>query len=140
MKKSIYIETSIPSYYHEERKELEFQRGITRRWWDDERSQYFIYISEIVITELEKGNYPNKHLVIALVSPLSRLQMLSEIEGIVEVYINNSLMPKKHTGDAFHLVNKQEHIKVINERIGLSTPQIITPLQILFGKEKENDA
>jgi len=34
-------------------------------------------------------------------------------------------------------VNKQEHVKIINNRIGLSTPYIITPLQILYVKEEE---
>ena len=36
-------------------------------------------------------------------------------------------------------VNKQEHIRIINNRIGLSTPYIITPLQIFPIKEGKED-
>jgi len=69
-------------------------------------------------------------------------------------------MPKRNIRDAFHLaiasyykieylltwncehlanVNKQEHIRIINNRIGLSTPYIITPLQMFPIKEEKED-
>ena len=71
------------------------------------------------------------------------------------MYIDNYVMPKSLIGDAIHLAyasfydiqylltwncnhlanaNKRKHIIAINNRIGLSTPEIITPLE-LFNEE-----
>ena len=80
-----------------------------------------------------------------------------DLEQIVEFYIVNHVMPKSFVGDAVHLAyvsyydiqylltwncnhlanaNKRKHIRVINGRLGLSTPEIITPLE-LFKEEGE---
>jgi hypothetical protein len=39
-KYSVYLDTTIPSYYYDERPELKLHRDITRRWWDEEKSHY----------------------------------------------------------------------------------------------------
>lgn len=78
------------------------------------------------------------------------------VEQIADFYIANYVMPKSLIGDAIHLAyasfydiqylltwncnhlanaNKRKHIQVINGQLGLSTPQIITPLE-LFNEEK----
>ena len=38
-KKRVYIETTIPSFYHETRREAEMaaRREWTREWWDNQR-------------------------------------------------------------------------------------------------------
>jgi len=155
MRKSVYIDTTIPSYYFEERKDFEIYKGITRRWWDIERKYYNVYISEVTITELEYGRYPHKKEVLALVKDIPLLEVNSDIEKIAKIYMVNHLMPKEDFGDAFHLAlasfykidylltwncahlaneNKQEHLKVINARLGLFIPRITTPM-MLFREE-----
>lgn len=158
MKDNVYIETTIPSYYFEERVALQFQKRITKDWWMNEKNSYHLYTSEIVFAELETGEYSNKEKIIHLIENLPRLEVNEEIKEVVEIYIKNYLMPKKHTGDAFHLaiasyykmdylltwncehlanVNKERHIKITNEKIGLATPHIVTPLQLTTEKEEE---
>ncbi|MDI6784569.1 MAG: PIN domain-containing protein [bacterium] len=155
MKKSIYLDTTIPSYYFDERLEIKLHVDLTRRWWNEERELYNLYVSELVMEELTTGEYPYQPEIIQLVADLARLAIVSEIEEIIEVYLKNRLMPHKDIGDAFHLalasyykidylltwncqhlanVNKQEHIRVINTLIGLHTPEIITPLEIFVEK------
>ena len=101
-----------------------------------------------------------KDFIIELIYNLPRLEVIPEIKDIVEIYLKNYLMPKRNIRDAFHLaiasyykieylltwncehlanVNKQEHIRIINNRIGLSTPYIITPLQMFPIKEEKED-
>ena len=151
MKKSIYLDTTIPSYYFDERPRIKLHADLTRRWWDEERELYNLYVSELVIEELNTGIYPYQQEMVRLVSDIPRLAIIPEIEEILEVYLKNRLMPQKDIGDAFHLalasyykidylltwncqhlanVNKQEHIRIINTLIGLHTPEIITPLEI----------
>ena len=62
MKLSVYIETTIPSFYHETRTEPDMvaRREWTCDWWDNHRVNYNLYSSEAVIEELEKGSFPIK--------------------------------------------------------------------------------
>jgi len=60
MKPTVYIETSIPSFYHETRNEPEFvaMRNWTRLLWKDSKKRYIHYTSEAVFNALESGEYP----------------------------------------------------------------------------------
>ncbi len=89
---------------------------------------------------------------ISLISGIDYLEINDEIEEVVEEYISNYLMPQDVVGDALHLAiasfhkvdylltwncnhlanaNKKKHIRRINGRLRLSTPEIITPLEVL---------
>ena len=50
-----YVETTIPSFYHEVRTESEMvaRREWTREWWDNHLLDYDVFTSEAVIDELE---------------------------------------------------------------------------------------
>ncbi len=150
-KYSVYLDTTIPSYYYDERPELKLHRDITRRWWDEEKPHYDVYISGIVLTELNRGNYPHKADVLRLVEELSILKAPDKIDNLVQVYIEHNIMPSRDLGDAFHLVMASYHkidflltwncrnlanarkyslIRLINMRLGLFIPQIVTPEQL----------
>ena len=66
MKPTVYIETSIPSFYYEIRTEptLVARKAWTRQWWDHQRHDYILVTSEAVLEELERGDYPNKEKTI----------------------------------------------------------------------------
>ncbi len=89
-------------------------------------------------------------------SKIEVLPHIQEINEVAEVYIKNLLMPQKLEGDVFHLsyasiykidflltwncnhlanANKKQHIRIINTKLGLPVPEIITPLELF--KEKE---
>jgi len=126
MKKSVYIDSTIPSYYFDKREDLRFPSSITRDWW-----------------KLE------------FVKTIERLEPSPEIGEIVKYYIGHSLMPQDVRGDAVHLAyasfykidflltwncnhlanaNKKQHIRIINARLDLFTPEIITPLELFTEK------
>lgn len=157
MKEKVYLDSSIPSYYFDERESLANFIEITKSWWSEMADSYDLFISDAVLQELNRGNYPRKPEIIELVSTIPLLPLTSDIEQIVEFYLANYVMPKSLIGDAVHLAyasfyevhylltwncnhlanaNKRKHIQVINGRLGLSTPQIITPLE-LFKEEEE---
>jgi hypothetical protein len=68
MKQTVYIETTIPSFYHESREEALFSamRQWTREWWSYDKDNCHGFTSDAVITELEAGNHPNKEQKLAL--------------------------------------------------------------------------
>lgn len=151
--KTVYIETSIPSFYVETRQEPEMvaRRNWTREWWDSQKSLYRIFTSEGVVNELDEGDYPTKSDALALMESVPHLELTDDIAQIVEVYIENHLMPRSRVGDALHLAlasyhkcdflltwncthianaNKFQHIRVINSRLGLFVPTLITPMEL----------
>jgi hypothetical protein len=157
MKRSVYIETTIPSFYYEVRSEPEMiaRRESTRRWWTEEGPRYDLFCSAFVIGELQEGEYPGKEDALRLVAPLQILEIASEIEEIAQTYHRRQLMP---LGDAYHLAvasfygmhfvltwncrhlanaNKVRHLQVVNGELGLPVPIVTTPDLLLT--EVEND-
>lgn len=154
---SIYIETTIPSFYYEVRREPEMiaRRNWTRQWWDElGKSKFDLVASQAVIDELSRGRFLGKEDALKLVKDLDLLPIVEEIEEIVTVYISHSLMPKDAVGDALHLAiasfygceylltwnckhlanaNKYRHIRRINVMLDMVTPNLVTPLELLHG-------
>ena len=158
MEARVYIETTIPSFYHELRSEPEMValRNWTREWWDGHRGRYEVVTSEATLDELSEGDYPTKDECLALVAALPLLAVEAEIAEIVESYVERHVMPADPVGDALHLAlasfhrcdflltwncnhlanaNKFGHIRRVNTVLGLFIPQIVTPLELMGGDE-----
>ncbi len=151
MKKSIYLDSTIPSYLFDEREDIKLHTEITRKWWNEERCHFSLFIANESIIELENGEYPNKQQVMDCIVSIEILPPAARISEIIQAYIGNYLMPRSSSGDALHLAyasyykldflltwncnhlanaNKKQHIRIINTRMGLLTPEIITPLEL----------
>ena len=156
MKPKVYIETSIPSFYHEIRTEpdMEARKQWTRQWWDNAGDDYLLVTSVAVLDELNRGNYPNKEKVIELIDNLPLLLVEDAIAEIVAAYIQHKVMPNNPVGDALHLAlasyhkcdflltwncrhlanaNKFGHIRRVNAILGLYIPLLVTPLELIGG-------
>src|SRR5579872_6328586 len=107
----IYIETSVPSFYHETRPERDLQsrRDWTRQWWALPRLDQEWVISLPVISELEETPQPKCDKALALIAELPLLPYAPEIAEIVEVYFAHKLMPLEAQGDADHLALASFH-------------------------------
>ena len=157
MKRSVYIETTIPSFYYEVRAEPEMiaRRDSTRRWWTEESPWYELFCSAFVVGELQDGDYPGKDEAVRLVETLPLLEVVPEVEEIVRVYLRRQLMP---FGDAYHLAmasyygmhflltwncrhlanaNKVRHLQAVNGELGLPVPIVTTPDLLLM--ESDHD-
>lgn len=155
MKETVYLDTTIPSFYFDERESLTNWIEETRRWWAEESGRYELWISDAVIQELSLGNYPRKTEILEFIQPISVLEYALDLEHIVTFYVDNFVMSKSLIGDAVHLAyasyygidflltwncnhlanaRKKKHIMVINGRLGLSTSEIVTPLTLVEEK------
>jgi len=105
MKSSVYIETSIPSFYYEVRTEPDniARREWIRQWWNEHLTHYDVYASEAVIDELEGGMFPGRDDALKLIERLPLLDINEPIADIVETYISHHIMPNDPAGDALHL-------------------------------------
>jgi hypothetical protein len=154
---SVYIETTIPSFYFETRQSatIESWREATRRWWDHYRRHYQLVTSELVLLELAAAPGPKASAAKALLQDVPLLEPVRGLDEVIDFYIQHRLMPAGAGGDAAHLAfaslhsidflltwncrhlanaNKLQHLRVLNARLGISTPTIATP----FNLEPEN--
>ncbi len=154
MKETVYIETSIFSFYYDERSSHSIiaMRNWTRKWWNNHRENYLLTTSTAVFGELKKGNKSHKQKSLELALTLPAMSPTDEIEEIIQVYFKHRLMPKDPLGDALHLAlasyqksdylltwncknlanaNKFTHIKRINTLLGLHVPILTTPLELM---------
>lgn len=150
----VYIETTIPSFYHDFRPDPEIvaRRHWTREWWAGARERYSLLTSELVVDELSAGISQLVPLRLHLIKDVPELSVTSEVSAIAETYMRHKLMPSNPGNDAFHLAlaslsgcmflvtwncrhlaneNKALHIQKINQRLGLRSPEIVTPLNLL---------
>ena len=160
MRKTVYVETSIPSFYHEVRTEPEMivRQKWTREWWKVARKRYELVTSPAVVNELERGDYPHRLKCLKLISLLPLLAVEPAVVEIAEAYIARHVMPADPVGDALHLAiasfhrcdflvtwncqhlanaNKFDHIRRVNTLLGLFVPALVTPLELLTGVDDE---
>jgi len=150
-----YVETSIPSFYFEARSEPQMvaRREWTREWWGRATGAGTDLVTSVaVIDELERGEFAARADCIALVASLPILAIEDAILEIVQAYIRHRVMPADPTGDALHLAlasyhrceflvtwnckhlanaNKFGHIRRVNTLLGLLSPALVTPLELL---------
>ena len=82
-----------------------YRRGLTRHWWAEQAPRYDLVTSEATLNELLDGSYPGQEEAIELVQDIPRLE-----------------------------IGKVEHITVVNRRLGLMTPVILSP-ELLWAEE-----
>ncbi|HEY4761604.1 MAG TPA: type II toxin-antitoxin system VapC family toxin [Thermoguttaceae bacterium] len=151
---SVYIETTIPSFYFTTRKDVESlaRRNWTQHWWDFKREEYELVTSVAVLDELKKGNYAGRDEALKLMENIFLLPTEPAIPEIITAYIQHSVMPSDPGGDAYHLAmasfykcdflltwnckhlanaNKFRHIQRVNTLLRLYIPDLITPMELL---------
>ena len=157
-KPSVYVETTIPSFYYETRTnpEIVARREWTRQWWAIAGNRYVLVTSPAVLDELAGGPPERSADWLALVAGLPVLIVEPAIAEIVQAYIQHKVMPADPAGDALHLAlasyhkcdflvtwncehianaNKFGHIRRVNTMLGLFVPSIVTPLELLGGTQ-----
>jgi predicted nucleic acid-binding protein len=106
MKKSVYIETTIVSYLtgRPSRDVIRAARqAITKRWWNDRRQDFDLFVSEAVFEEARKGDKRAAERRKRVLERLTRLDISGEAVELAAALVENGSMPRKAAGDALHL-------------------------------------
>jgi hypothetical protein len=112
--KTVYIETSIPSYLtakpSRDVRATAWQQ-LTSQWWEQERPKYELFISELVLAEAGAGD------------PSAAQRRLNSLQGISALAISDEakLLATRLVAD-----------------VGYSCPEICTPLELLSEEETED--
>ena len=103
---SVYIETTIPSYYVARRSRDIVQAArqeLTVEWWDHHRDRYELFSSQVVLDEASRGNqiFATRRLSLLIDVPL--LAINEAVIEIAEELLYDGVVPKKAADDALHI-------------------------------------
>ena len=158
MKAKLYLETTIPSYLVGRPSRdllVAAHREITRDWWESRRSEFDLYVSELVLQEVRAGDATLASQRLELLRDVPILTSSSEILELTEDLIAKGPIPRKAAGDAAHIAiatvygceylltwncrhiaNAELHraIRRVVEGHGYDAPSLCTPEE-MFGEE-----
>jgi predicted nucleic acid-binding protein len=150
----VYIETTIPSYYHETRrgKTAVAWRAATRDWWDRRRQDHEVCTSQVTLDELARAPMAKRFPALAMMDGVRVLEVHERLGEVIAAYLGHLLLPSDAVPDAAHIAlatlhgvdvllswnvkhianpRKQRHLETINRRLGLATPMICTPYGLM---------
>ena len=159
MKAKLYLETTIPSYpVGRPSRDLlvAAHQEITRDWWESRRSEFELYVSELVIQEVRAGDALLAGQRLELLRDVPILAVSSEILQLAEDLITEGPIPRKAAGDAAHIAiatvygceylltwncrhianaELRRAIRRVVEQYGYEVPSLCTPEE-LMGEEQ----
>ena len=155
MKPRLYLETTIPSYLVARRSRdlrLAADQETTQEWWESERQDYELFISQAVVREVSRGdaNFAAARLDYLRAFPL--LPRTAEASALITHLLASGIIPAVAEDDAAHIglaaahgmdflltwncrhINNH-HIRGRIERacaaFGLAAPDICTPAELM---------
>ena len=112
MPRRVYIEITIPSYLtaRPSRDIVQAARQqLTREWWDVERRNYDLCISQIVLDEAAAGDAEAAQRRMAVIDTLPLLDLTFEVDGLAETIMQSDLLPASASRDAVHIAVTAVH-------------------------------
>ena len=76
---------------------------ITQNWWDTRRQNFTLYISEVVLEELARGDQEIATKRLELISELPLLAINEAVEELAQQFLIKSNLPPKASDDALHI-------------------------------------
>lgn len=157
--KSVYIETSIPSYLtarpSRDVRAAAWQE-LTAQWWETARGHYDLCTSEVVVAEAAEGNPEAAERRIAALRGIPELPVDAEVESLAGKLIADGGFPSTAEFDALHVALAAVHsvdflltwncrhinnadtkplIRSICALAGYTCPEICTPQELLPEEE-----
>jgi predicted nucleic acid-binding protein len=157
-RKSVYIETTIPSYATARKSRDVIKAGrqaITKLFWENSRQNYDLYISQYVIDECSDGDANAAKRRLEFIAGLSFINKTEKIEELAHIYQKLLDIPEDAKTDSFHLavcvdakidylltwnythlgIASYKKLLEYNSNNGLFTPFLVTP-ELLNTKEE----
>ena len=111
-KASVYIETSLISYYvaRPSRDLITAARQqITRDWWDTKRFDFDLYASVVVLDEAGAGDQAVATKRLATLAGIPVLDVSPESVQLADELVRNHALPQKAAQDALHIAVAAVH-------------------------------
>ena len=112
MKPSVYIETTIPSYltaWLSPELVMAANQQLTRRWWDESRPHFELFISALVVQEASAGDSVAAQRRLEIIDDLPELAITDSAEALAETLLRGAALPNKAQLDALHIAVAAVH-------------------------------
>jgi len=106
MSDSVFIETTIPSYYAARRSRDIVQAArqeLTIEWWDNRRLRYELLSSQIVLDEVARGEESMAQRRLAMLADIPLLVISDSVIEIADELLADNVVPEKASDDALHI-------------------------------------
>ena len=106
MKPTVYIETSVVSYFanRDSRDVIVLaQQQITRDWWRDAANSFDLFVSDLVVSEIGQGDSLAAKARLEAVLSVPILGLDAESELLAERLLKIAALPQKAQDDALHI-------------------------------------
>jgi len=155
MKQTVYIETSVISYYASlisNNLITAAHQKITHDWWENALPKLDGFISPFIIDEISQGDKDAIKRRLEAILPFSVLTVNQEIIALANEYFFHIGLPEKARFDSYHLAMATWHdidflvswncahivsakiriaVELINDKRGIKTPLICTPEELM---------
>ena len=150
MKESLYLDTSVPSAYYDDRDKKRLEATI--KFWKEVLPSYKTYVSEITVKELNDTKDENlRKKFKKLIKGFKVLKTKKVIKDLAESYIEKEIFSEKYIDDARHVAmvsyykisylvswNYKHMVKVKTRKIvnsvnilkGFKEIEIVSPLEL----------
>ncbi|MBI4690193.1 MAG: hypothetical protein HY754_08000 [Nitrospirae bacterium] len=156
-KLKLYLDTSVLNFLYAD--DVPEFKNITEEFFENyvKKDKYIVYISDVVIREIEKTRDETKKInLLKLIKKYSlKILTLNEYsEALADVYIKEKIIPSRKIEDARHIaistcnqidilvswnfkhlanIQKQIAVKIINEQEGYFYPLLLTnPMEVIY--------
>ena len=106
MKPKVYLETTIPSYLTARTSRdlvMAAHQQITQEWWDDRRSDFDTYVSQLVIQEAAAGDPSASARRLELIRKIPALTIGDAAEDLAQELSRRVPLPDRAALDALHI-------------------------------------
>ena len=159
MKPKLYVETSIISYLTSRPSRdvvINANQQIAQEWWEN-RQNFDLFISQIVVDEVSKGDAQMAKQRMDLIQDIPFIDFNDEAKNLAKEILRQNILPPKAALDVFHIATTAVHeidflltlnckhianafifrrIEKVCTEFGYEPPIVCTPQEIL---EKENE-
>lgn len=123
MKPKVYLETTVVSYFMAKPSRdiiTAAHQQITQEWWENRRSDFDLFISELVEQEASAGDEDAVQRRLKMLEGLPALQVNQAAVDLARILVNENALPEKATGDALHVaiatMNAMDYLMTWNMR------------------------
>ncbi len=124
----------------------------TREWWETRRPQFSLYISQIVLDEVARGDQEIATKRLELLRDFPLLEISEDVENLAAQFLSKSNLPPKAADDALHIAAAtvygldylltwncrhianaqiQKKLALISFDAGYELPTICTPYELM---------
>jgi predicted nucleic acid-binding protein len=151
----VYLETTIPSYLTAAPSRdliIRAHQEITVEWWTQHRHRFEIYISDLVLQEVARGDRIAASKRLEELAGIAILEANEDARELAREFVNRGLIPQKAVEDAFHvaiaiaqgmdflltwncrhIANAEiiDRLQAVCEEFGFEMPTLCTPEQLM---------